>query len=157
VYVGAGIRLRAVEGRGAGHAEGDLGEAELPADGAAPFGRLLLDDYLCVWVVELDGELVGENGLRRGCDAAILAYLLLRECRVRPAGLCEHLAEEDVRADGVRVAGGGRGGVDVVQSVVRLGVGAVLGEQEGLTVLVGLVGRLEKESCVRVLAVGSYR
>jgi hypothetical protein len=125
------------------------------------WGRLLLDDYLCVRVIELDGELVGEDGLRRGCDAAILANFLLRERRVRPAGLCEHLAEEDVGAvgvvegDGVRVAGGGRGGVDVVQSVVRLGVGAVLGEQEGLTVLVGLVGRLEKESCERWLAVVS--
>ena len=72
---------------------------------------------------------------------------------MRPAGLCEDFAEEDVGAvgvvegDGVRVAGGGRGGVDVVQRVLRLGVGAVLGEEERLAVLVGLVGGLEEEGC----------
>lgn len=149
--IGAGVGLGAVERRAAGHAEGDLGDAELPRDGAAPFGRLLLHNHLRVRVVQLDGELGGVYRLRRGRDAAIPAYLVLRERGLRPTRLCKHFAVEDVWA--VRVEQGYRvcvlrivgAGVDVVEGILRIGLGAVLGEVVGFVVLELVGGRLEEE------------
>lgn len=151
VGIGAGVCLGAVETRAAGHAEGDLGQAELPRDGAAPFGRLLPDYHLRVRVVQLDGELGGVYWLRRRRDAAIPANLLLRQRGLRPAGLRKHFAIEDVRAVRVeqcygicvlRIVGVG---VDVVEGILRIGVGAVLGEVVGFVVLELVGRRLEEE------------
>lgn len=162
IGVGAGVALGAVEVRVAGHAERDLGDAELPAHCAAPFGRLLADNDLRVGVVELDGELGGEDGLRRGRHAAISAYLLLREGGMGPAGLREDLAVENLgvvaveQGYGVRVLRIVGGRVDVVQRVLGIGLGAVLGEVEGFVVL-DLVRRgLEEEGCRRLSVCGRY-
>jgi hypothetical protein len=70
---------------------------------------------------------------------------------VRPARLREHLAIENLgvarveQRDGVRVLRIVRRGVDVVQGILRVRLGALLGEVEALVVL-DLVGRrLEEE------------
>jgi hypothetical protein len=157
VGVGAGICLRAVEVGAARHAEGDLGDAELPVDGAAPLGRRLLHHHLRVGVVQLDRELGGVDGLRRGRHSAISADLLLRERRVCPARLREHFAEEDVGAVrveqgyGVCVARIVRRGVNVVEGILRVGLGAVLREEEGLVVLELVGRRLQKEGYCRLV------
>jgi hypothetical protein len=74
---------------------------------------------------------------------------------MRPAWLCEHFAEEDIGP--VRVEQGYRvrvlravcRGVDMLQRVLSVGLGAFLGEVEGLVVL-DLVGRgLQEEGCSR--------
>jgi hypothetical protein len=77
---------------------------------------------------------------------------------VRPARLREHLAEEDVGAVrveqryGVGVARIVGRGVNVVQGILRVGVGAVLGEEVRLVVLELVRRRLEKEGyCVLVV------
>lgn len=89
--VGARVGQCAIEGRGTRGPEGGLRHAELVGHGGAPFCRLLFHDDLLVGVVELDGELGGEDWLWRGRDAAILAYLFLRERWMRPSWLGENL------------------------------------------------------------------
>jgi hypothetical protein len=70
---------------------------------------------------------------------------------MRPAGLCEHLAKEDVGAVRVEESNGvcvlrivGRG-VDVVEGILRVGLGAVLSEVVGLVVLELIGGWLQEE------------
>jgi hypothetical protein len=66
--------------------------AELPAHGAAPFRRRVLNNNARVGVVHLDCEFCGVNRLWWGRYAAILANLLLRECWVRPSRLRKYFA-----------------------------------------------------------------
>lgn len=158
VGIGAGVGLRAVEAGAAGHAECDLRQAKLPGDGAAPFGRLLPHKDLRVGVVQLDGELGGVDGLRRGRDAAIPADLVLGQRWLRPAWLRKHFAKEDVGAVRVeqgygvcvlRIVGGG---VDVVEGVLRIGLGAILCEVVGFVVLELVGRRLQEEGYCTLVA-----
>jgi hypothetical protein len=77
---------------------------------------------------------------------------------VCPAWLREHFAKEDVGAVrveqgyGVRVARIVGRWVNVVEGILRVGIGAVLGEVVGLVVLELVGRRLEKEGyCMLVL------
>jgi len=92
VRIAAGVRKAAIESRVARGPEGDLGYAELPADGAAPLRCRVLNDNARVGVVELDSEFGGVDGLGRGRDSAIPANLLLGQCWVRPSRLRKDFA-----------------------------------------------------------------
>ena len=136
VYIGAGIGLGAVKVGIARRPECDLRQAELPAYGAAPFCRRVLNNDLRVRVVQLNRKLGGVDGLGRGRHSAVLANLLLGQCWVRPARLCEDFAIEDLWVarieQGYRICVfrcvGGR--VDVVKGILRIWLRPVLGEVE---------------------------
>lgn len=107
-------------------------------------------DDLLVGIVELDGELGGENRLRRWCCAAVCANSVCRQARLRPFGDHGHLAVDDVRGigiiegDAIAIPRGGQSRVKVAQSICWLGVIPVLVKVDG-ALLRGLRVVLEKE------------
>lgn len=107
-------------------------------------------DDLLVGIVELDGELGGENRLRRRCCAAVCANSVCRQARLRPFGDHGHLAVDDVRnigiveGDAIAISRGGQGRVQGAQSICWLGVIPVLVKVDG-ALLRGLRVVLEKE------------
>ena len=94
--VGTRVGQSAVECGGTRCPEGRLRHAEFVRYIRAPFGGLLLHDDLLIRVVELDGEFGGEDGQRWRRDAAVPAYLLLRQRRLRPSRLRENLSIKDL-------------------------------------------------------------
>lgn len=104
--IGGRVCQGAVEVGAAGQAKRDLGQAELPAERAAPLGRLMLNQHLQIGIVQLYGELGREYGLWRRGDPSVLADLVLRQRGMRPAWLGKHFAIENVGVVCVEQGGG---------------------------------------------------
>ena len=90
--------------------------------------------HLLVRVVEVDGEAGWEDGLRRGCDAAILSDGFGGQTGLGPFGDNQDLAEENVgdirviKSGGVAVVRRGRGGIRIAEGVGGFRFVSVLAE-----------------------------